>query len=65
MIEHEANSDAIVQEATKRYLINKAPPVLTIHLKRFQQTFYDRLTKLSGHVAFQEMLDLTPYLDPR
>ena len=65
IIEHEAKSKAIIQEATKRYLISEAPPVLTIHLKRFKRNFFGDLSKLSGHVAFQEKLDLRPYLDPR
>ncbi|RWV81018.1 hypothetical protein GW17_00057606 [Ensete ventricosum] len=55
----------VKRDATKRILINRTPPILTIHLKRFSQDGHGRLTKLRGHVFFQEMLDLRPYLDPR
>lgn len=61
----EPEANGIKQEATKRYLISKAPLVLTIHLKRFSQDIRGRLSKLSGHVTFQERLDLRPFLDPR
>ncbi|CAL9147080.1 unnamed protein product [Musa hybrid cultivar] len=55
----------VKRDATKRILINRTPPILTIHLKRFSQDGRGRLTKLRGHVFFQEMLDLRPYLDSR
>ena len=47
----------IIHEATKQYLISKAPLVLMIHLKRFNQEIQGFLRKLSGHVTFQERLD--------
>jgi len=53
------------RDATKRVLIYRAPPVLTIHLKRFSQDARGRLSKLNGHVNFRETMDLRPYLDPR
>ncbi|KAF2545915.1 hypothetical protein F2Q70_00022803 [Brassica cretica] len=49
--------------AIKRVLVNKAPPVLTIHLKRFSQDAQGRLSKLRGHVAFNEFIDLGLYMD--
>ncbi|XP_037492591.1 ubiquitin carboxyl-terminal hydrolase 2 isoform X2 [Jatropha curcas] len=55
----------VKRDATKRVLVDKAPPVLTIHLKRFSQDARGRLSKLNGHVNFGEILDLRPYLDPR
>lgn len=55
----------VKRDATKRVLINKAPPVLTIHLKRFSQDARGRLSKLNGHVNFREIIDLRPYMDPR
>ncbi|MQM22359.1 hypothetical protein Taro_055410 [Colocasia esculenta] len=55
----------IKRDATKRILINKAPYILTIHLKRFSQDARGRLNKLNGHVSFPETLDLTPYMDAR
>ncbi|KAH9313696.1 hypothetical protein KI387_022323 [Taxus chinensis] len=61
----EVNPNAVKQESTKRYLISKAPCVLVIQLKRFTQDLWGRLSKLSGHVTFQERLDLRPFLEPR
>ncbi|CAH2038902.1 unnamed protein product [Thlaspi arvense] len=55
----------VKRDATKRVLVNKAPPVLTIHLKRFSQDLRGRLSKLNGHVAFKEFLDLRQYMDSR
>ncbi|KAL0732326.1 hypothetical protein Bca4012_008535 [Brassica carinata] len=55
----------VKRDATKRVLINKVPPVLTIHLKRFSQDLRGRLSKLNGHVAFKEFIDLRQYMDPR
>ncbi|WOK94498.1 ubiquitin carboxyl-terminal hydrolase 2 [Canna indica] len=55
----------VKRDATKRILINRTPPILTIHLKRFSQDTRGRLSKMRGHVRFHETLDLTPYLDPR
>ncbi|XP_061360589.1 ubiquitin carboxyl-terminal hydrolase 2 [Gastrolobium bilobum] len=61
----EAKSMKVKRDATKRDLIYKAPPVLTIHLKRFSQDTRGRLSKLNGHVDFREAMDLRPYMDPR
>lgn len=55
----------VKRNATKRVLINKAPPILTIHLKRFSQDARGRLSKLNGHVNFKETMDLRLYVDPR
>ncbi|XP_019180959.1 PREDICTED: ubiquitin carboxyl-terminal hydrolase 2-like [Ipomoea nil] len=66
-IEDEEMDSEIVKvkrDATKRILINKAPPILTIHLKRFSQDARGRLSKLSGHVDFKYTIDLKPYIDP-
>ncbi|XP_058093316.1 ubiquitin carboxyl-terminal hydrolase 2-like isoform X2 [Magnolia sinica] len=59
-----SGSGKVKRDATKRYLISKAPPILTIHLKRFSQDARGRLSKLSGHVSFRDTLDLWPYMDP-
>lgn len=55
----------------KRYLIATPPPILVIHLKRFQQisktaavSFSSGLKKLDEYVSFPEYLDLAPYLAP-
>ncbi|TCD65201.1 hypothetical protein EIP91_002987 [Steccherinum ochraceum] len=56
----------------KRYLVATPPPILVVHLKRFQQTsktpimsFSAGFKKLDEFVAFPEYLDLSPYLTPR
>jgi len=62
----------IMRPAYKRYLIGTPPPVLVIHLKRFQQiskthmlSFSHGFKKLDDYVTFPEYLDLMPYLAPR
>ncbi|KAG6871780.1 hypothetical protein C0992_010356 [Termitomyces sp. T32_za158] len=62
----------IMRPAYKRYLIGTPPPVLVIHLKRFQQiikthmlSFSHGFKKVDDFVAFPEFLDLAPYLAPR
>lgn len=69
--EHEETEDTessmvkVARDATKRLLIEKAPPILTIHLKRFSQDARGRLSKLNGHVAFGETINLKSYINPR
>ncbi|CAL5337183.1 unnamed protein product [Camellia sinensis] len=60
-----SESMMVKRDASKRILINKAPPILTIHLKRFSQDARGRLSKLNGHVGFRDTIDLRPYMDPR
>ena len=62
----------IMRPAYKRYLIAVPPPVLVVHLKRFQQTsktpfisFSHGFKKLEDYISFPEYLDLTPFLAPR
>lgn len=52
-----AADDAKHTACTKRYAIHAAPPLLTLHLKRFGRDARGRLRKLGGHVAFP--LDVT------
>ncbi|KAK9140772.1 hypothetical protein Scep_010453 [Stephania cephalantha] len=60
-----SNYVEVLRDATKRILINSAPKILTIHLKRFSQDPRGhRLSKLSGHVGFCETLNLRPHMDP-
>ncbi|KAM7485724.1 hypothetical protein LguiA_001733 [Lonicera macranthoides] len=61
----DSESVKVKRDATKRILINNAPPILTVHLKRFSQDTRGRLSKLNGHVDFKEIIDLRPYMDPR
>lgn len=58
--------------AYKRYLIATPPPILVVHLKRFQQlsrmpvvSFSTGFKKLDDYISFPEYLDLAPYLAPR
>ncbi|KAI0634780.1 hypothetical protein C8Q77DRAFT_1156171 [Trametes polyzona] len=62
----------VLRKMYKRYLISTPPPILVIHLKRFQQTAKVHTISLSGgfkklddFVAFPEHLDLAPFLAPR
>ncbi|XP_021840577.2 ubiquitin carboxyl-terminal hydrolase 2-like [Spinacia oleracea] len=55
----------VMRDATRRILISKIPPILTIHLKRFSQDAHGRLSKLEDHVSFKEYIDLGPYMDRR
>jgi len=48
------------KEATKQFLIEQPPEVLTIHLKRFCQT-PQGCTKIGKFVKFGMTLDLSPY----
>ncbi|XP_048137040.1 ubiquitin carboxyl-terminal hydrolase 2-like [Rhodamnia argentea] len=67
IVDKEADSGAVKvkRDATKRVLIHKAPPILTIHLKRFSQDARGRLSKLNGHVIFRETIDLRPFMNTR
>ena len=55
-----------LRDATKRLLLAPPPPrVLTLHLKRFAAISGGRhgvMSKISGFVAFPEVLDVTPYM---
>lgn len=67
------SKSVIMRPAYKRYLVATPPPVLVIHLKRFQQTskaplmlsFSNGFKKLDDYVSFPEFLDLSPFLSPR
>ncbi|KAJ3017229.1 ubiquitin-specific protease ubp2 [Thoreauomyces humboldtii] len=62
-----SNSRPLVQSrAYKRYLIHRTPETLVLHLKRFQQVgFGGRTKKVEDVVAFDEFVDITPFLAPR
>ncbi|KAG2358248.1 hypothetical protein BDR07DRAFT_1337897 [Suillus spraguei] len=62
----------IMRAAYKRYLIATPPPVLVIHLKRFQQmskvpimSFSSSFKKLEDYISFPEYLDIAAYLAPK
>ncbi|NXP07537.1 UBP16 hydrolase, partial [Thinocorus orbignyianus] len=50
----------IYTNAKKQMLISLVPPVLTLHLKRFQQAGFS-LRKVSRHIKFPEVIDLAPF----
>ncbi|KAJ7320506.1 hypothetical protein JRQ81_020017 [Phrynocephalus forsythii] len=50
----------VYTNAEKQMLISLAPPVLTLHLKRFQQAGYN-LQKVNKHITFPEIIDLAPF----
>ncbi|KVH90984.1 ubiquitin carboxyl-terminal hydrolase 2-like [Cynara cardunculus var. scolymus] len=64
--DEEVNSSSVkvTRDASKRILINRVPPILTIHLKRLSQDARGCLSKLNGHVDFKDTIDLKPYMDP-
>lgn len=47
--------------AHKRFSVHTPPPVLSLHLKRFDFT-YRHGAKITRHVEFDEHLDLAPYM---
>uniref|UniRef100_A0A2C9LRS2 ubiquitinyl hydrolase 1 n=1 Tax=Biomphalaria glabrata TaxID=6526 RepID=A0A2C9LRS2_BIOGL len=52
--------DTVYSNANKQYLIFRPPAVLTLHLKRFEQTGLTS-RKVNHHVDFPLVLDLAPY----
>ncbi|XP_069492468.1 ubiquitin carboxyl-terminal hydrolase 16 [Ambystoma mexicanum] len=50
----------VYTNAKKQMLISLAPPILTLHLKRFQQAGAN-LRKVNRHVTFPELIDLAPF----
>ncbi|XP_009574915.1 PREDICTED: ubiquitin carboxyl-terminal hydrolase 16 isoform X2 [Fulmarus glacialis] len=50
----------VYSNAKKQMLISLAPPVLTLHLKRFQQAGFN-LRKVNRHIKFPEVIDLAPF----
>ncbi|XP_034284871.1 ubiquitin carboxyl-terminal hydrolase 16 [Pantherophis guttatus] len=50
----------VYTNAKKQMLISLAPPILTLHLKRFQQAGYN-LQKVNKHISFPEVMDLAPF----
>ena len=53
-------NETVYSNASKQLLVFCPPAVLTIHLKRFQQTM-SGLRKVSKHVQFPLSLDLAPF----
>ncbi|CAG8460639.1 11416_t:CDS:2 [Acaulospora morrowiae] len=53
----------ILREAYKRYLFSSLPPVLVLHLKRFQQTG-KWMKKIDDFVEFDEEIDVGNFIVP-
>ena len=54
----------VLRDAVKRLRFAQLPRCLVVHLKRFRQDARGRTSKIGGHVAFEESLDLAPYWSP-
>ncbi|CAG8562139.1 7742_t:CDS:10 [Acaulospora morrowiae] len=56
----------ILREAYKRYLFSSLPPVLVLHLKRFQQTgkWSISMKKIDDFVEFDEEIDVGNFIVP-
>ncbi|XP_058275299.1 ubiquitin carboxyl-terminal hydrolase 16 isoform X2 [Hirundo rustica] len=50
----------VYTNAKKQMLVSLAPPVLTLHLKRFQHAGFN-LQKVNRHIKFPEVIDLAPF----
>nr|XP_023681863.1 ubiquitin carboxyl-terminal hydrolase 16 isoform X1 [Paramormyrops kingsleyae]XP_023681864.1 ubiquitin carboxyl-terminal hydrolase 16 isoform X1 [Paramormyrops kingsleyae] len=50
----------VYTDGLKQMLVSLPPPVLTLHLKRFQQVGYS-VCKVNRHVHFPQILDLAPF----
>lgn len=55
----ESSSKMVCTSSTKQYLISQVPPILILHLKRFQ-TQRVGFRKVFKHVSFPILLDLAP-----
>ncbi|NWS71458.1 UBP16 hydrolase, partial [Crotophaga sulcirostris] len=55
-----SENNYVYTNAKKQMLISLPPPVLTLHLKRFQQAGFN-LRKVSKHIKFPEVIDLAPF----
>ena len=53
----------VLRDAVKRVRFKSLPPVLVLTLKRFKQDVRGRTRKHSGHVEFEETLDMSPLCD--
>ena len=60
-VEGEKKPKTVYSSASKQMLVFSPPAVLTLQLKRFQQTMQGSLRKVSRHVVFPMVLDLAPF----
>ena len=57
----DVKEETVFAEADKWFLLQRLPPVLTLHLKRFEQRGMMRVTKNNRHVSFPRLLDMAPF----
>ena len=57
----DVKEETVFAEADKWFLVQRLPPVLTLHLKRFEQQGMMRVTKNNRHMTFPLLLDMAPY----
>ncbi|XP_078265049.1 ubiquitin carboxyl-terminal hydrolase 16 [Rhinoraja longicauda] len=50
----------VYTNAKKQILVSSSPPILTLHLKRFEQLGF-ALCKINKHIPFPQILDLAPF----
>ena len=61
LITEENSSDELAMcQVNKQLMIHQLPPVLILHMKRFEIGFY-AVTKDSRYISFPEILDMAPY----
>ena len=54
------NDEPILSQVSKQLMIHQLPPILILHMKRFDIGF-DVMTKDDRHISFPEILDMAPY----
>ncbi|XP_073473192.1 ubiquitin carboxyl-terminal hydrolase 16 [Aquarana catesbeiana] len=57
---HNKEKKFVYTNAKKQMLVSAPPPILTLHLKRFQQNGFN-LHKINKHIKFSEVIDLAPF----
>ena len=56
----DVNEEPVLCQVSKQIMIHHLPPVLILHMKRFEIGSYD-VTKDDRHISFPEILDMAPY----
>ncbi|XP_065183360.1 ubiquitin carboxyl-terminal hydrolase 16-like isoform X2 [Sycon ciliatum] len=57
----EEKVSAVKTLASKQLLLHRLPSILTLHLKRFKHTSVSRAQKISKHVSFPFLLDMSQF----
>ena len=59
-LEENGNNEPVLCQVSKQIMIHQLPPVLILHMKRFEIGYYE-VTKDCQHISFPEILDMAPY----